>query len=146
MCLRFQSKSESGNVFLAIFGAIALVGLLGASIMTFMKGPLSTSVRLTKQNTAENQMQIGSQVAVMATANQANNGDCDADSYVEPIEWRAPASATDPHPSGGGLVPLSLGISKKDPWGTEYGYCVWNHGAKTSGNGCGQFKRRGFIT
>lgn len=127
-------KSENGNVFLAIFGAIALVGLLGASIMTFMKGPLSTSVRLTKMNTAENQMSIGAQVAVMATANQANNGDCDLDGYVEPIEWRA--ATTEPHPVNGGLVPLSLGISKKDPWGTEYGYCVWNHGSTTSGSGC----------
>lgn len=127
-------KSENGNVFLAIFGAIALVGLLGASIMTFMKGPLSTSVRLTKMNTAENQMSIGAQVAVMATANQANNGDCDVDGYVEPIEWRA--ATTEPHPVNGGLVPLSLGISKKDPWGTEYGYCVWNHGSTTSGSGC----------
>ena len=79
MCLRLIGRvlypernlgntHESGNVFMAIFGAIALVGLLGASIMTFMKGPLSTSVRLTKMNTAENQMSIGAQVAVMATA------------------------------------------------------------------------------
>src|SRR3989338_787678 len=126
--------SESGNVFLAIFGAIALVGLLGAAVMTFMKGPLATSVRLTKMNTAENQMAIGSQVAVMATANQSNSGDCDSDGYVEPVEWRA--ATTEPYPTNGGLVPLSLGINKKDPWGTEYGYCVWNHGATTSGSGC----------
>jgi hypothetical protein len=24
---------------------------------------------------------------------------------------------------------MSIGISKKDPWGTEYGYCVWDHGS-----------------
>lgn len=65
-----KKKSENGNIFLAIFGAVALVGLLGASVMTFMKGPLATSVRLTKMNTAENQMSIGAQVAVMATASQ----------------------------------------------------------------------------
>lgn len=129
-----QRRSELGNVFFAIFGAVALVGLLGAAIMTFMKGPLSTSVRLTKMNTAENQMTIGAQVAVMATASQANSGDCDSDLYVEPMEWRA--ATTEPHPVNGGLVPLGLGISKKDPWGTEYGYCVWNHGAVTSGSGC----------
>ncbi len=130
-----QRPSELGNVFFAIFGAVALVGLLGAAIMTFMKGPLATSVRLTKINTAENQMTIGAQVAVMATASQANSGDCDSDSYVEPMEWRA--ATTEPHPVNGGLVPLGLGISKKDPWGTEYGYCVWNHGSVTSGSGCG---------
>jgi hypothetical protein len=141
-------KTESGNIFIAIFGAIALIGILGASVMTFMKGPLSTSVKLTKINTAENQMAIGSQVAVMATANQPNNGDCELidpdgagplppapDGFVEPLEWRT--ATTEPIPTGGGLVPLSLGISKKDPWGTEYGYCVWNHGPSVSGNGCG---------
>jgi hypothetical protein len=129
--------SEDGNVFIAIFGAVAMVGILGASVMTFMKGPLATSVKLTKINTAENQMAIGAQVAVMATASQPNNGDCETapDGYVEPIEWRVPGAL--PAPTGGGLVPLSLGISKKDPWGTEYGYCVWNHGPTTSGAGCG---------
>ncbi|MEK7800900.1 MAG: hypothetical protein AAB276_00440, partial [Pseudomonadota bacterium] len=95
---------------------------------------MATSIKLTKMNTAESQMTIGAQVAVMATAAQANNGDCDADGYVEPLEWRA--ATTEPIPTGGGLVPLSLGISKKDPWGTEYGYCVWNHGPTLSGSGC----------
>jgi hypothetical protein len=126
--------SERGNVFLAIFGAVALVGVLGASVMTFMKGPLATSVKLTKINTAENQMTIGAQVAVMATASQPGGGDCDSDNFVEPMEWRA--ATTEPIPVNGGLIPLSLGISKKDPWGTEYGYCVWNHGATTTGAGC----------
>ena len=131
-----QKSSESGNIFLAIFGAVALVGLLGASIMTFMKGPLSTSVKLTKINTAENQMAIGSQVAVMAAANQANNGDCDSDGTIEPVEWRT--ATTEPIPVGGGLVPLTLGINKKDPWGTEYGYCAWNYGTIISQSGtCG---------
>lgn len=129
------SSRQSGNVFFAIFGAVALIGLLGASVMTFMKGPLATSVKLTKINTAENQMAIGAQVAVMATTSQGNSGDCDSDTYVEPMPWRA--ATTEPHPVDGGLIPLSLGISKKDPWGTEYGYCVWNHGATTSGSGCG---------
>ena len=131
-----RKSSESGNIFLAIFGAVALVGLLGASIMTFMKGPLSTSVKLTKINTAENQMAIGSQVAVMAAANQANNGDCDSDGTIEPVEWRT--ATTEPIPVGGGLVPLTLGINKKDPWGTEYGYCAWNYGTIISQSGtCG---------
>ena len=134
-CMR-NSRSERGSVFLAIFGAVAVVGILGASVMTFMKGPLATSIKLTKINTAENQMAIGSQVAVMATSNQSNSGDCDSDGFVEPFEWRV--ATTEPHPAGGGLVPLSLGINKKDPWGTEYGYCVWNHGPTSAPSGtCG---------
>lgn len=126
---------QSGNIFFALFGAVALVGILGAGVMTFMKGPLATSVKITRINTAETQMALGAQVAVMSAANGANNGDCDSDTYVEPSEWRD--AGTSPKPTGGGLIPLTLGISKKDPWGTEYGYCVWNHGPITSGSGCG---------
>jgi hypothetical protein len=82
-----KSSANSGNIFFALFGAIALIGILGAGVMTFMKGPLATSVKLTRQNTAENQMNIAGQVAVMASA---ANGDCEtvADGFVEPVEWR----------------------------------------------------------
>jgi len=126
--------SEAGNIFFALFGAVALIAILGGATMSFMKGPLATSVKLTKMNSAETQMAVGAQIAVMASANQANSGDCDLDGFVEPIEWRA--ATTEPIPTGGGLIPMTVGISKKDPWGTEYGYCVWNHGAKNSLNGC----------
>lgn len=118
-----------GNIFFALFGAIALVGIIGAALMVFMKGPLATSVRITRQNTAETQMAIGAQVAVMAASNTSNSGDCDSDGYVEPLEWRDAGAVI--HPTGGGLIPNSIGVSKKDPWGTEYGYCAWDYG--TSG-------------
>ncbi len=129
-------RSERGNVFFAILGAVALVGVLTAAVSTFVKGPLATSVKITRMNTAENQMSIASQVAVMAAANAAGGGDCDSDTFVEPLEWRE--DLTKPFPTGGGLIPMSIGISKKDPWGTEYGYCVWDHGPSTNGAGtCG---------
>lgn len=131
-----KSSANSGNIFFALFGAIALIGILGAGVMTFMKGPLATSVKLTRQNTAENQMNIAGQVAVMASA---ANGDCEtvADGFVEPVEWRDAGALG--HPTDGGLIPLTIGVSKKDPWGTEYGYCGWDHGASNSANdaGCG---------
>lgn len=129
-------SANSGNIFFALFGAIALIGILGAGVMTFMKGPLATSVKLTRQNTAENQMNIAGQVAVMASA---ANGDCEtvADGFVEPVEWRDAGALG--HPANGGLIPLTIGVSKKDPWGTEYGYCGWDHGASNSATdaGCG---------
>ena len=131
-----RSTTESGNIFFAIFGAVALLGILAAGTMTFIKGPLATSVKLNRQNVAENQMMIGAQVAVMSAASGANSGDCDNDAYVEPLEWRDAGSL--PHPVGGGLVPMSVGIAKKDPWGTEYGYCGWDHGPQINGAGsCG---------
>ena len=131
-----MTKNESGNIFFAIFGAVALLGILAAGTMTFIKGPLATSVKLNRQNVAENQMMIGGQVAVMSAAAQSNSGDCDSDAFVEPLEWRDPAAL--PAPTGGGLVPGSVGIAKKDPWGTEYGYCGWDHGPQINGGGtCG---------
>jgi hypothetical protein len=133
---RTHNRCTSGNIFFALFGAVALVGVLGAGVMTFMKGPLATSIKLTRQNTAETQMSMAGQVAVMAATSQANSGDCDADTFVEPLEWRDPAAL--PHPVNGGLIPMTIGVSKKDPWGTEYGYCVWDHGSMTNGGGtCG---------
>jgi len=125
--MRVKSSSQAGNIFFALFGAVALVGILGAGVMTFMKGPLATSVKVTRINTAETQMNIGAQVAVMAAANTASSGDCDSDGYVEPLEWRDAGAS--PKPTGGGLIPMSIGIAKKDPWGTEYGYCAWDHGS-----------------
>jgi hypothetical protein len=135
----------SGNIFFALFGAVALVGILGAGVMTFMKGPLATSIKLTRQNTAESQMAIAGQVAVMASA---TNGDCEttADGFVEPVEGRDPAALA--HPVNGWLIPMTIGVSKKDPWGTEYGYCAWDHGplhnADDAGcGGAGQFRLAG---
>ena len=131
-----QKSAESGNIFFAIFGAVALLGILAAGTMTFIKGPLATSVKLNRQNVAENQMMIAGQVAVMSAASQPNSGDCDSDAYVEPLEWRDAGAL--PKPTGGGLVPSSIGIAKKDPWGTEYGYCGWDHGPQINGGGtCG---------
>ena len=35
-------KNQRGNVFFTLFGAVAVVGVLGAGIMATMRGPLST--------------------------------------------------------------------------------------------------------
>lgn len=121
-----RSQTNAGNIFLAIFGAVAVAGVLSASVATFMQGPLKGSVQLSRQSRAETQMNIAGQMAIMATTN-AIGADCDSDGMVEALGWRLPGSA--PSPVGGGLLPMELGISKKDPWGTEYGYCVWDHGA-----------------
>jgi hypothetical protein len=131
-----DGESESGNVFFAIIGVIALLGVATMGVNNFIRGPLATSVKISRQNVAENQMMIGAQVAVMAASSQANNGDCDGDTMIEPVEWRD--AGTSPAPTGGGLIPLSIGTSKKDPWGTEYGYCTWDHGSQINGGGtCG---------
>lgn len=125
---------EAGNVFFALFGTIVFLGALGATVSTFIKGPLTSAVQVTRSGAAETQMAVIAQVITMQAASA---GSCDGDPEVEPIAWRDPAGQ--PAPTGGGLVPLTLGVaSTKDPWGSEFGYCVWNHGALTATCGAGR--------
>lgn len=125
-----QDKTkQSGNVFIALFGMVAFIGLLGAGLTTFVKGPLQSSISITRQSAAESQMEIASQLSVSEAISGPGSGDCDADGMIEPLEFRDAGAL--PKPTGGGLVPLSIGINKIDPWGTELGYCVWDHGTVT---------------
>lgn len=119
-----RTFQQRGNIFFALFGAVAVMGVLGAGVMTFMKGPLQSSVRITKMNTAENQMNVAMQALVSMGASN-----CDADPELEPI---APGAALTGL-TGGGQIPASVGTQKTDPWGTPYGYCSWNHGTTTTG-------------
>lgn len=111
-----------------MFGAIALVGILGVGVSNFIKGPLTSSVKITRTNVAESAMAVTAQVSVMAAASQAN---CDADAIVEPLPYKVTSL---PRPVGGGYIPDILGTNKIDPWGTQYGYCVWDHGASSCGS------------
>ncbi len=128
---------ERGNVFFALFGAVAVVGVIGAASMSIMRGPLTTMVEVNKKTQAESQMQLAGRMAIVQSAEQASSGDCDSDGYIEPI---FPAAFGAPAPGGtlinGGALPNTIGASKTDPWGTEYGYCAWNAGSVDTGGGC----------
>ncbi len=118
---------QRGNIFFALFGAVAFMGVLGTATMTFMKGPLKTSSTLSRMSVAETQMQIGAQMTVLQASSKADLGDCDSDGFVEPMEFKVNATASQ-KPVGGGNISNSLGATKRDPWGMLYGYCVWNNG------------------
>ena len=130
------NRNERGNVFFALFGAVAVVGVIGAASMSIMRGPLTTMVEVNKRTQAESQMQLAGRMAIVQSAEQASSGDCDGDGYIEPL-YPAGFGTT---PSGtltnGGALPNTIGASKTDPWGTEYGYCAWNAGSIDSGSGC----------
>ncbi|MGN6539103.1 MAG: hypothetical protein ACTHKQ_25680, partial [Mesorhizobium sp.] len=128
-----RSNAESGNVFFALFGAVALLGAVGASTMAIMKGPVRSMAEVTKRTIAENSMIAASRLSVVASAQQATQ-DCDSDNYVEPLPWDGPVGAA---PAGGGNLPASVGASRMDPWGTNYGYCAWDHGTAIDAAGCG---------
>lgn len=126
-----KPRSEAGNVFFMLFGSVAMVGLLGAVTMQQLKGPVKTMAEVTKRTVAENTMIAGGRLGIVsATSIQPDSGDCDGDGFVEPLPWRVPALG-EAVPTGGGLVPLEIAVGKRDPWGNDYGYCVWDHGSVT---------------
>ncbi len=124
--------SQSGNVFFALFGTVALVGVVGASSMQIMKGPVRSMSEVTKRTVAENNMIASAKLALIAATSQSDSGDCDADGYVEPVPFEASATGA---PAGGGFLPAAIGAALNDPWDTRYGYCSWDHGAVTTACG-----------
>jgi hypothetical protein len=121
---RPHSSSERGNVFFTLFGAVAIVGVLGAGIMATMRGPLSTMVEVERRTKAESQMSIASKLAMLDAVQGADSGDCDADGFTEPPEYAAAL----PGLTGGGTLPSTVGSNRQDPWGMDYGYCGWDAG------------------
>lgn len=109
-----------------------MVALISLATYQLIVGPLATASRVTSQNLIKNQLSTIASIAVMDAVNQAASGDCDADGFVEPRAWRAPSGA--PAPTNGGLIPLEIGVETEDPWGTEYGYCVWDVGPSDCGS------------
>ncbi len=77
-----RKRSQAGNIFFTLFGAVALVGVVGVSTSTLMRGPVGTVIKLNQKSKAEAEMQIAQKLAMMEAAQQADDGDCDADSFV----------------------------------------------------------------
>lgn len=132
-----DNPNERGSIFFAIFGSVAMLAVLGSATVAYMQGPLRSSVFLTNRNIAASQMNIAAQISVAAAAAQANNGDCDGDGVIEPLPWRLSSGGDSAPPTGGGFIPMTIGTNKSDPWGSSYGYCVWDHGSKIDDEGCG---------
>lgn len=127
---------SSGNIFFLLFASIALVGALAVSIQHYIIGPLRTSTSVNNKSAAEAQMEISVRVATVNSAiDQPSGGDCDADGMVEPIPYEDASPAS--QPIGGGLLPVGIAGSVKDPWNNRYGYCVWDHGSAVDAVGCG---------
>jgi len=124
-------RCERGNIFAMLFGAVALVGVLGAVSMQALTGPVTTVTRVTQRNIAENNLLMDAKILVNAAVGGVAGGDPDGDGIIEPAEFVAPAGG-ETGPVNGGFLPLTLGLSLTDPWGTKYGYCVWDHGTTNS--------------
>lgn len=144
--IRQGRSSEYGNIFILLFAAVGMVGILGASMSYLLRGPVKTMGDVTRRTVAENSMIASSRLAVLMSPQLVSppTGDCDADGYVEPVPFRAAGGA--PFPNGGGLLPTTIGAALTDAWKTEFGYCVWDHGSAIDDAGCGgapQLRLRG---
>jgi alpha-tubulin suppressor-like RCC1 family protein len=126
---------NAGNVFFALFAAVAMVGAVGYGFNTVLRGPISAMSETTRRTVAESTLVTASRLAIVgATTQQTGSGDTDADGMIEPIPYKDAAAA--PHPVGGGYLPDELHIpSTIDPWNTQYGYCAWDHGTSTASTG-----------
>ncbi|MBU0859515.1 MAG: hypothetical protein KJ667_06235, partial [Alphaproteobacteria bacterium] len=139
--MTMKRRGESGNVFFTLFGAVALVGVIGVATSTLMRGPVGTVVTLNQKAKVESQLQIARKLVALDAA-QRTDADCDADGTIEPS--RADITddaglATDCSNmlTGGGCLPTGVGASRTDPWGTLIGYCAWDHA--TQGGGAAQY-------
>ncbi|HRO51024.1 MAG TPA: hypothetical protein PLW75_12855 [Hyphomicrobium sp.] len=127
---------QSGNVLFTVFALLAGAGVIGATTMGILRGPVAGTATLSKQKIAATAMDAA---ARLVGSPHGPTADCDSDGSLEPVAWQAPAGSA-PSPSGGGILPVSLGAAKADPWGTPYGYCVWDHGTQSVSDnvaGCG---------
>ena len=134
-----NKNGQSGNMVLALFAAVAMVGTIGAGTTMVMRGPLKVMSDVNQRAITESQILLSSKMVMLDTEN-LTTADCDSDKLNEPREW-SDASGAGPDgvagSDGGGYIPDSIGISKQDTWGTRYGYCVWDHGALTDDAACG---------
>ena len=129
-----NAASEKGNVLTVLLGAVALTGLLGTVVYNLLSGPFSTMARINLTATSQTDMMAASRIIIMQAVTGSNGGDCDSDGQIEPIAWRTTAGGK---PVNGGLIPTTIGAPTTDPWGTEYGYCVWDTGSASDAAGCG---------
>ncbi|MCD8562942.1 MAG: tail fiber domain-containing protein [Alphaproteobacteria bacterium] len=128
-----QSRlKERGNVFFTLFGAVAVVGVLGAGIMATMRGPLTTMVEVNRIEETKADLRVSARMVLLKSKDNncsgevsATEGDPGTTQYTEAIDPAAAASGMTPKM---GTIPGTVGAKRKDAWGTPVGYCAWNNG------------------
>lgn len=114
---------------LALFAAVGLLGAVGFGYSTLTKGPARGVGEITSRTVSETVIFQAAKILAASSRDNQSPNDCDGDTYIEPLPWRADGGA--PAPSGGGLIPTGTAARTKDSWGTVFGYCVWDYGPIT---------------
>jgi hypothetical protein len=139
--------TQSGNVVIAIFAAVAMLGALNYGYSKLITGPAKGVQTITARTASEADIFSAAKILLGKANENLTTGDCDADGFQEMLPWQDPSGT--PAPSGGGLIPSIVTASSKDQWGTTFGYCTWDHGSVTKAAGCGggaALRRRGGDT
>lgn len=108
-------RGELGNVFFTLFGAVAVVGVLGAGIMATMRGPLTTMVEVNRREQAKSELQVAASLVLSVATDDYVEDTCEGggpaavDGYTE-----GPPPTAGTGPTGGGLMP-SVGATQTDP-------------------------------
>ena len=131
---RGKLGNSRGNIFAMLFAAVALTGVLASVGMQTLTGPVTTITRVTQKNIADNNLLMNGKILVSAAVSGVSGGDTDNDGIIEPTSFVAPGGG-EQAPAGGGFLPTTLGLALTDPWGSRYGYCVWDHGTSNSSSG-----------
>lgn len=119
-------KSENGNIFAMLFAAVVMTGVLGVVGMQTVSGPITTITKVTQKNMIDTDLMTNARIVILDAGLRPAGGDGDSDNYVEPVPFNTTCTR---NPSGGGCLPTDIGAVQTDPFGTPYGYCVWDHGA-----------------
>lgn len=126
------ANGQSGNIFFTLFAGVAMVGVLGVMSMNVLKGPIATSAAINQKARADHNLMIAGRLAARMSAQDGT--DCDGDGIVEPLAPDvAAAECAEAVAHGGGCLPLTVGGSRLDPWGSPVMYCAYDHGTGTTG-------------
>ncbi len=124
---KYRRRLQAGNAIVMLFAAIGMAGVVTYGLNNVIRGPAVTTAEVSRRTIAENNLVATTRLAISsATHQQGSDGDCDGDGFVEPLPYRDAGAG--PHPAGGGYIPSTMGASMSDPWGNQYGYCVWDPG------------------
>lgn len=138
------ARSSAGNVFFAVFAAVAMIGAVGYGFNTVLRGPVRGMTEVTKRTVAESTVITSARMAIVGATTQGpvQGGDCDSDGQIEPLPFFD--AGANPRPTGGGWLPRDAGPpvwtlvpDSIDPWNNEYGYCAWDSGSVVADAGCG---------
>jgi hypothetical protein len=121
-----KRRGIRGNIFAMMFAAVGMTGVLGVVGMQTVSGPVTTITKVTQKNIVDTDLMTNARIVILNAGTLPNGGDGDSDNYIEPVAFETTCGA---NPAGGGCLPGNIGAIQSDPWGTNYGYCVWDHGA-----------------